>query len=564
MSGTGPVAGDVADSVADGGADSVAGDVAVPVAGDVADSVAGGVAVPVAEDVAVPVAGDGFDLVIRNGLVLTMDAALSRKGWLAVKDGVIKALGDGDFSGTAAETIDLKGRVLMPGLIDTHAHSAMTGIGRRGIDLAGIDTVGGILDRVESFCREDKTSKVVCGCNMLTPEAISEKRLPSRDELDEVSGDRPLMLVMWTAHGGTMNSAAFEKAMLTPEMQECCKDGVFVDDKTAFHVIGNIYNLMEDKDFEEIFFGIAAGCVSRGITTLHSLDGMMVKDDRDVDVLMRVKDRLPIEFVVYTQTFDWEKVCAYGLGQVGGCLSVDGSPPQITAAYQDPYPSAPNTRGFLNFTDSELHGFVTAASKAGMQVAFHAIGDRAVDQIVHIYQQVDREVGIRNLRHRVEHFSLPTDHHIEMAAEMNVVCSAQPAIGNMLDGPAGNGFDAFVSKEKAQLHENFARVMKGGVAVCGGSDSPVTPLDAFVGIDAAVNAFNPGRRVSVTEALRMYTINAAYAAHQEKTKGSLEVGKQADMIVIDKDPYEPDTAAALASIEVLQTWRAGKLVFERP
>jgi len=507
---------------------------------------------------------EGFDLVLKNGTILTMDPDLAVKRWVAVKDGLIKALGDDDFIGGAAEIIDLEGRALMPGLVDTHAHCSMTGIGRKGIDLAGISTIRGILDKVEAFCREHKGSKVICGCGMQTPEAIDEKRLPNRFELDEVCGDIPLMLVMWTAHGGTMNSRAMEKAGLTPEMAEICKDGCFNDDKTAFHVIGNIYNLLEDKDFEDIFLSIAADCASRGITTLHSLDGMMVKGDRDVEILMRKKDELPIEFIVYTQTFDWKKIHAYGLRQIGGCLSIDGSPPQLTAAYFEPYPIAPFTRGFLNYTDSELYDFVRAASKADMQVAFHAIGDRAVDQIMYIYQQADREVGIRHLRHRVEHFSTPTDRHIEMAAEMNVICSAQPAIGNMLDGPDGNMFESFVSKEKARIHEDFSRVMRGGVVVTGGSDSPVTPLDAFFGINAAVNAYNPRRRVSVTEAIKMYTVNAARASFQEKTKGSLEPGKEADMIVIDRDPYDPDTAADLSGISVEKTYKKGKLIWDKP
>lgn len=506
----------------------------------------------------------GFDLLIKNGTIITMDKELSKKRWIAVKDGIISAIGDrDDFSGEAKKVIDLDGRTLMPGLIDTHAHSSMTGIGQMGINLGGINTVSGILDAVKDFCEKDSSDKVICGCNMTMPEDMVEKRVPDRFELDAVTGDHPVMLVFWTAHGGTMNSKAIELAELTDEMAYVEKEGFFNDDKTSFHVIGNIYNLFTDEDFENLYMNIAEQCAGRGITTLHSLDGMMVKDDRDIDILMRIIHSLPIEFINYTQTFDWKKIHNYGLKQIGGCLCIDGSPPQLTAAYQEVYPCAPHTRGFLNYTDKELYDYVTAVSKAGMQVGFHAIGDRAVDQIIHVYQQVDREVGIRHLRHRIEHFSLPTSQIIEMAAEMNIVAACQPAIGNMLDNANGNGFEAFVSKEKAQIHENFSVLMRGGVTVTGGSDSPVTPMDAFVGIDAAVNAYNPARRVALDDALKLYTVNAAWACHQEDKKGSLEVGKEADFIIIDKNPYDLTGCIDSSVITVEETYKKGKQVFKK-
>ena len=193
-----------------------------------------------------------------------------------------------------------------------------------------------------------------------------------------------------------MNSKAIEKSNLLPDMEHVKEDGFFNDDRTSFHVVGNIYNLIKDDDFINLYMEIGRQCASKGITTLNALEGMVVKDDRDVDILMSVADKLPIEFIPYTQTFHWQKIKKLGLKQIGGCLCIDGSPPQVTAAYQEPYPCAPHTRGFLNYTDKELYEYVSAVSKAGMQVAFHAIGDRAVDQIIHIYQQVDRKSESRS------------------------------------------------------------------------------------------------------------------------------------------------------------------------
>jgi predicted amidohydrolase YtcJ len=150
-----------------------------------------------------------------------------------------------------------------------------------------------------------------------------------------------------------------------------------------------------------------------------------------------------------------------------------------------------------------------------------------------------------------------------MAAEMNIIASAQPEIGNMLDNVNGNAFEAFAPPEIAAYHEQFARVMKAGVVVTGGSDSPVTPLDCFVGIDACVNAYNPDRRVSLDDALKLYTVNAAYASRQEDVKGSIEVGKQADLVVIDKDPYKETGSLNRSVITVEETWKNGKCIFRK-
>lgn len=298
---------------------------------------------------------------------------------------------------------------------------------------------------------------------------------------------------------------------------------------------------------------------SRGVTTAHSLDGMFMKDDRDVDILTRVKDQMPVDFVIYDQTFDLEKVKGYGLPRIGGCIVIDGSPPQYTAAYGVDYPSRPGTRGLLNYSDRELYEFVTATTKAGMQCAFHAIGDRAIDQIIYIYWQVHHELGIKHLRHRIEHFSVPSEKHIEMALEMNLIGTAQPAIGARLDSPAGKMCKLFVPDDKVDVHENFSIPMKAGVIMPGGSDSPVTPIDPLLGIECAVNAYNPDRRVSLDEALKMYTIYGAYAAHEEKEKGSIEVGKRADFVVLDENPYEKKEK--LNAIGVAKTIYKGNVTY---
>lgn len=505
-----------------------------------------------------------YSLLIKNGNILTMDGKMSRKRWLAADEaGKIAALGDkDDCPDEAARVIDLDGKTLMPGIIDSHVHSSMSGIDFNGIDLGGIDSSQGVLDAVEKYCREQKSPRLICGWNMNLKDGMTDKKLPTRYELDEVTGDHTVMLVFWTAHGGVMNSRAVERAELPDEFRYVAEDGYFNRDDVSFYVIGAIYALHSEEEFKQIYMDLGNKCAAYGITTIGALDGMMVKDDIDVDLILKIHDELPVEWVNYTQTFDYERVIKNGLPRIGGCITIDGSPPQLTAAYFDPYPCAPFTRGLLEYSDKQLYDFVTECTKRGLQCAFHAIGDRAVDQIVRIYQQVDKEIGIRENRHRVEHFSLASDEIIEAAAEMGLVAVPQPAIGNALDlGEKGNGFEAFVTPEKAQRHENFNYLIRGGVTVAGSSDSPCSPLDPFVGIDAVVNAHNPARRASLDTALQMYTCNGAYVCKKEDEIGSLEPGKYADMIILDKSPYDTGDCISRDTLTVLETFKRGKSVF---
>ncbi|HIU25525.1 MAG TPA: amidohydrolase family protein [Candidatus Copromorpha excrementigallinarum] len=506
-----------------------------------------------------------YSLLFKNGNILTMDGQMSVKRWLAVDEhGKIAALGDrDDFPEAAGDIIDLKGRTLMPGIIDSHVHSSMSGIDFNGIDLSGIDSCQGVLDAVEAYCRGEKSPRLICGWNMNLKDGMTDKRLPTRYELDEVTGEHTVMLVFWTAHGGVMNSRAVERARLPEEFRYVEKDGYFNRDDVSFYVIGAIYALHSEAEFKQIYMDLGNKCAAYGITTIGALDGMMVKDDMDVEIILKIHDQLPVEWVNYTQTFDYEKVLGYGLPRIGGCLTIDGSPPQLTAAYFDSYPCAPYTRGLLEYSDKHLYDFITECTKRGLQCAFHAIGDRAVDQIVRVYQQVDKEIGIRENRHRVEHFSLASDEIIEAAAEMGLVAVPQPAIGNALDlGEKGNGFEAFVSPEKAQRHENFNYLIKGGLTVAGSSDSPCSPLDPFAGIDAVVNAHNPARRASMDTALQMYTRNGAYVCRKEKEIGSLEPGKYADMIILDKSPYDVHERIDRETLKVMETFKRGRSIFK--
>ena len=219
---------------------------------------------------------------------------MSRKRWFAVKDGMIAAMGErDDFAGEAKEVIDLNGGTVMPGFVDAHVHGTLVGMSHVGLDLLGINTVAGIVDAVREFCAQDPTDKVKYAFNMTMAKDLEDRRAPSRFELDAVTGDHPLIILNWTIHGGIINTKALEYLKATaPAVAKMVNDqGYFNEDDPIAHILG----LFTDEDFENFYKLLCEDCAKVGITTVHSLDGFWVKDDRDTEVLMRIIYTLPVE-----------------------------------------------------------------------------------------------------------------------------------------------------------------------------------------------------------------------------------------------------------------------------
>ena len=177
------------------------------------------------------------------------------------------------------------------------------------------------------------------------------------------------------------------------------------------------------------------------------------------------------------------------------------------------------------------------AHTAGLQIGMHAIGDRAIDILVRAYKEAMEAHPRLDCRHRVEHFYVPTDWAIEQARRLGLALPMQPAFSWSCDLPGGSLYKRIWGHERADRAEPFARLCDLGVVVSGGSDSPVTPVDPLLGIHSAINNPNPIRRVSVENALRMFTVNGAWVGREEDQKGTLEAGKLADIVVVDGDPY---------------------------
>ena len=248
--------------------------------------------------------------------------------------------------------------------------------------------------------------------------------------------------------------------------------------------------------------------------------------------------------MAYFQATDVLKAQAWGLERIGGCLLADGSYGEHTTALKEPYFDDPATRGDLYFNDRELDDFVGRAHRAGLQISLHAIGDRAIEQVLSAYERALKKWPREDHRHRIEHFSLPTRAQIEKAAELGVAVAMQP---NFAALPPDHQPGAFrvagykqLGPERISRRHPYRWILDAGVLVAGGSGTR-TP-DPLEGIRAVAAHPEEERRLTTYEALSLFTVNAARIGFQEKEKGTLEPGKAADLVVLNRNPLtlEPD------------------------
>lgn len=507
-----------------------------------------------------------YDKLLYNGNIITMDKELSRKTWIALKDGVIAALGDGQAPiEHAKQCIDLEGKTVLPGLFDAHAHVMPTGFFLNSVDLTGVKSIQEVLDALEEVCSSSESEWVFGGGFML--QNLKEERFPNKDELDSISHGHPVMVVAQTLHGVALNT----KAMSMVEIPDVAGlernvdgelNGVLMADDAAFPVMSRIFSMLPEDQLFSFVKECGEFAASKGVTTIIGLLGQFVDGDKDVELVLERGDELPVNVEVFYQTWDLEKVKEYGLPRIGGCLTLDGAGFEYTMALNEPYAQRPERRGFLLHTDEEVYNLISAAHAENIQCAFHALGTRAIDQLVYIYKQVIGEQGPKDLRHRVEHFSLPEDRHMDILAELGLIASMQPSFTGMWGQPEGGFYELLFGREWADRMEVFPEVLKRGGIICGGSDSPVSLIDPLYGIACCIRNPDPRRNVSVTDAIKFFTVNAAYSVKLENRKGSIAIGMDADLTVIDRDPYEYAGSDDIYKMKAIMTINGGNIVYD--
>ncbi len=307
---------------------------------------------------------------------------------------------------------------------------------------------------------------------------------------------------------------------------------------------------------ERTYFTAALEALRVGLTTVHALVGGK-QTNFSTSWLIENRSTLPVRTVV-DETTDVSRVKAEGLSRIGGCLLIDGSVGSWTAALYEPYSDNPSSSGVLYWDNDCLFQFIHEAHQEGLQVSMHAIGERAIDQLS-AYEKAIKKSPRWDHRHRVEHFLFPTWEAVDKAAELGLVLAMQPAFEYFWGG-VGNMYGSRLGPERVTRTKPIRTALQKGIRVAGGSDSYVTPMWPLLGIYAAVNHPNDAQRISVLQALELFTTNAAYAAFEEDKKGMIKKGYLADFVALAEDP-RVIPSAKIKDISVLMTIVGGKLVY---
>jgi len=486
------------------------------------------------------------DLAVRGANIITMDSSQPRAEALVVRKGRIVGVGPWEQIADRAggvRTLELSGKTALPGFIDTHAHLLWTALSLGSLDVSAAHDHVSLQDIVRPEVATIPEGELLFGMGFTEYCLNREEFSPIIQALDAVAPHHPVFLEGVTGHTSAVNSLALELLGLpvgTPGvMQETGgrPSGLLADqaNNLACERFGESSGL-EERATEMIPLAIEKAHAA-GITTLHALEGGSTGDDAAAEAFLARLPSLPLRVVFFYQTTDVEKVVDLGLPRIGGCITLDGDVGPHTAALSQPYADAPECYGTLYYSQEQIDAFVLQAHRKGLQVAMHAVGDAAVQQALDAYEKALCAYPRDGHRHRIEHCEVIRDDQIERARQLEVALAIQPPFN--LYWPHTEYYPT-LGQERAWKADPVRTLVRAGLLTAGGSDSTVTPLGPLIGAHSAVNHTNPGERVTVQEALELYTVNAARIAFQESDRGSLQVGKLGDFVVLSEDPFEVD------------------------
>jgi predicted amidohydrolase YtcJ len=437
--------------------------------------------------------------------------------------------------GSVDETVDLGGAFVAPAFVDAHVHTTATGLMLTGLDLHGCASLAEALDRVGAYARLQRGRPIVgTGWDETDwPEA----RPPTAAELDRASYGSLVYVSRADVHSAVASSAL---------LALCDLDGVEgagPDGRVrlaAHHAVRRVaMDSLRPSQVAEAQRAALAEAARLGIGCVHEMSGPEVAGEADLTSLLAIDD--VIDVVAYWgELGDTETVARLGIQGAGGDLFCDGSIGSYTAAFHEPYADDPSTSGSLHHSRQSVARHVEACVAAGVQTGFHVIGDRAVETVLGAFEDVVAKVGLPAVlagRHRLEHVEAASPESVQRMAALGLVASVQPAFDAQWGGPDGM-YVTRLGAERARALNPYAAFAAAGVPMCFGADAPVTPLDPWGGVRAAVYHRTEGSGISPRAAFLAATRGGHRAAGDDES-GVLAVGAPATFAVWDTAPLPP-------------------------
>jgi predicted amidohydrolase YtcJ len=533
------------------------------------------------------------DLVVVNAKIWTVDPKQPEAEALAVVRERLVAVGKETdiraLMGPKTRVLDLKGRRVVPGFYDSHVHMLGSGQQLAQVALKDAKDETEFGNRLKDFDAKTPRERWLLGGEWDHDRTFGGV-LPTAELIDKYVAQRPVFVRRYDGHMGVANTTALKLAGITAETPDP-PGGVIYRKAGSKEPTGllrdNAMDLIEkhippptDDEIAEAIRAAQDEAARVGVTSVQDMDGSDLKTRqklfrlyqrmaRDGKLTVRVDLRWPLA--------DWQTLARLGVEanyggdwvRIGGVKGfVDGSLGSSTAKMFEPFLNEPNSTGVYVTSPANLRTYITGADKAGLSVAVHAIGDRANAELLDIFAEVAKKNGPRDRRFRIEHAQHLRPQDYGRFKELDVIASMQPY--HIIDD--GRWAEGRIGAKRCASSYALRSLLDAGAKVAFGSDWSVAPLSPLLGIDAAVHrrtldgkdpkGWYPEQKTRVTEAIEGYTRTSAYAAFQEKERGSLEVGKLADFVVLSRDLLAEAERENLAATQVVLTVVGGRVVYQ--
>ncbi len=534
------------------------------------------------------------DLVLLNGKIWTVNKKQPGAQALAIYRDRILAIGSDQqirgYLGLNTQMIDLKGRRVVPGFYDSHVHLLGSGLRLAEVALKDAKDEAEFGRRLQEFDRKLPRDRWLLGGEWDHDRTFNGV-LPTAALLDKYVPKRPVFLRRYDGHMAVVNSLVLKMAGITAQTPDPAggviyrkpggkePSGVLRDN--AMDLADRKIPATSDAEIVEAVHAALIEIRQQGVTSVQDMDG---SDDATRRRLFRLyqqlarSGQLTCRINVRWPISQWKQLASLGVEEgfgndwvrIGGLKGfMDGSLGSSTAKMFEPFLNEPDSTGVFVTPLDKMRDYVREADKAGLSVAVHAIGDRANAEMLDIFAEVAKENGPRDRRFRIEHAQHLRPQDYKRFADLGVIASMQPY--HIIDD--GRWAEGRIGKKRCESSYANRSLLDAGAKLAFGSDWSVAPISAILGIDAAVNrrtldgkdpgGWFPAQKITVAEAIEGYTLTSAYAGFEEKDRGSLEVGKLADLVVLSRDILDAKERDHIAEAEVVMTMVGGKIVYDK-
>ncbi len=526
------------------------------------------------------------DVIISSNTVFTGLSDQPEPASIAIKDNKIVAIGTEEeikhCAGEHTKIYQFKDQLIMPGFHDFHLHIMQGAVALNSVNLFAARSEDEALEMIGEFAESKPENQWVIG---FTWDAgyWDTQQLPTRHSLDHILPNRPALMFHAEGHYAWVNTKALEIANITRHSEnpfygiigkdENGEPNGILYEKAMDAVIRHAFNFSNSQK-NEIFSNFLAHAASLGVTAVNDLHGLKTIESLDVFKEFEDNGKLTTRIHLWPalngdlghskqlrETYQSDKLRVSGLKQF-----IDGVITARTAYLLEPYADQPETRGETSFPPETIKKWVFAADKEGFSIRFHAIGDGAIRLALDAYEEAQKTNGKRDSRHSVEHIEVIHPDDIHRFSELGVTVSMQP---DHLAMSERGVYTEQIGAEREKYVFSINTLQKTGAKLAFGTDFPIDILNPLLQIYRAVTridssgktVWHPHECITLAEALKAYTSGPAYGTFREQELGTLEAGKLADIIVLERNPFEV-LVEEIPDIKVLLTIVDGQVVYD--